>query len=135
MLTAMQNLIPLPQGSPGLALEGTTLRVLGVDAATAQAYLDQVRAAWADIVRADARAKVEQQGRARIREHMLVLEQTQAQAVKDEMTAALAAIDAATTVAEINALKLPAWAAVGYAQREDGTWEPYPETCPWTVAT
>lgn len=98
------------------------------------AWLDQVRAAWTDIVRADARAKVEQQGKAKIREHMLVLEADQAQAVKDEMTAALAAIDAATTVAEINALKLPTWAGIGYMQHEDGTWEPYPETCPWTLA-
>ena len=134
MLQSVQNIIPLPQGSSGLALEGTTLRVLGVDAATAQTYLDQVRVAWADIVRADARAKVEQQGRALIRKHMLQLEQAQAQVVKDEMSAALAMIDAATTVAEINALQLPAWARIGIPGPEPDTWQPYPETCPWTLA-
>lgn len=134
MLGATQKTIPLPDGALGLALEGNILRVLGVDAATAQGYLDQAKAAWTDIVRADARAKVETQGRVIIREYMLQLEQAQAQAVKDEMMAAIAAIDAAQTVAEINALKLPAWAKIGI-ETEPGVWEPYPETCPWTVAT
>jgi len=135
MLGIVAKVVPTPPSSTGLHLADNALRVLGVDAAAAQAYLDQIRASWPDIVRADARAKIEQQGRALIREYMLQLKQAQAQAVKDELTAAVAAIDAAQSVAEINALRLPAWAQIGYMQREDGTWEPYPESCPWTVAT
>ena len=154
MLGAIQKTVALPRGATGLALEGNTFRVLGVDAATAQAYLDQVRAAWLDIVRADALNRLAQNGTAALEaisserqraafaeQHGLPLPQgvrptaTLDQLMADGVAAykaTLAAVQNAATVAEINA-------ALDGARQQSldwlvpPDWQPYPDTCPWSV--
>jgi len=144
----------LPDGASGLALEGDALRVLGVDRATAQSYLDRVRAAWAEIVREAAMAELYRRATAAfraIREELAEAEEAEAlgvppprgrssqelQAILDAGRAAFKqvydAVSAAQSVAGINAALARA--------REQGltwlvpeSWQAYPEECPWEVA-
>ncbi len=154
MLGAAQKLVPLPAGSGGLALKGTVLHVLGVDVATAQAYLDQVRAKWLDIVRTDALNQLAANGTAALEaisserqraafaeQHGLPLPQgvrptaTLDQLMADGVAAykaTLAAVQNATTVAKINAT-LDGARQHGLDWLVPPDWQPYPETCPWSV--
>jgi len=155
MLSATQKIVVPPNNAAGLALEGNTLRVLGVDAVAAQAYLDQVRKAWADIVRADAERYLYSNASAtlrRIRDELAEAQEaealgvpppggrssTQLQTLIQQGQAAFKrvyqAVQGAATVADVNA-------ALDGARQQGLTWlvgldwAPYPETCPWTVAT
>ena len=155
MLGVTQKTVALPHGATGLALEGTALRVLGADTATAQAYLDQVRAAWLDIVRADATKTLTRAAAAafrRIREELAEAEEAEnlgvpppggrsaaeVQVLLDQGRQAFQrvyqAVENAASIAEINDTVQQARDS-GLTWLVGLDWEPYPEECPWTIAS
>ncbi len=155
MLGLAQKLIPLPPGAHGLALEDNKLYVLGVDQATVRAYLDKVKAAWTDIVRADVERALYTNATAsfrRIREELAEAQEAEALGVpppggrssaelndliaqgQAAFKAVYQAVQAATSVADINAV-LETARQQGLDWLVGPDWQPYPETCPWTVAT
>jgi len=155
MIGLAQKLIPLPRGAAGLALEGNTLRVLAADDSAAQAYLEQVRAAWLDIVRAEAERYLYTNATAsfrRIREELAEAQEAESlgvpppggrssaelQALIQQGQAAFKqvyqAVQDAASVAEINAA-LDGARQQGLDWLVGLDWQPYPETCPWTWAT
>ncbi len=152
MLSVIQKIVPLPTGATGLALEGNALRVLGADAAAAKAYLERVREAWPEIVRADAERALYTNATAsfrRIREELAEAQEAEALGVpppggrssaelndlivqgQAAFKAVYQAVQAATSVANINTV-------LDGARQQGLDWlvgPDYPETCPWTVAT
>jgi len=147
--------VPLPAGARGLALAGDALTVIGVSDAATQSYLENVRAAWVDIVRADALARLtraatralraisEELADAREAEQIGVpppggRSSADVQAALEQGRQAFRLVyqevESATSVAAINTALEQA--------RDNGLtwlvgldWEPYPETCPWMVGT
>ena len=123
----------------------------GVDAS----WLDQVRSRWLDIVRADATQMLTRAATAafeRIRKELAEAQEAEnlgvpppggrsaaeVQALLDQGRQAFRqvyqAVEAAASVAEINAVLEQARES-GLTWLVGPDWEPYPEECPWTVAT
>ena len=118
-------------------------------------WLNQVRAKWVGIVRADALQRLTRAGTAAfraIREELAEAQEAEALGVpppggrsasgvqrlldqgRQAFRQVYQAVENATSVAEINAALEQARKS-GLTWLVGPEWEPYPEECPWTVAT